>query len=86
MMVERNARIAAEARDRPLAEVLADSERVFADLLGMLALVPDQWLNDASLLGLPDDIPPWMRVANNSYRHYREHAVDIWAWLESAER
>ena len=83
-MDERNARIAAAAGDRPLAGVLSDSEQVFSDLLTMLARVPDAMLNDATLLGLPDDIPPWMRVANNSYAHYREHAADLRAWLDGA--
>lgn len=83
---ERNARIAAEAHDRPLSDVLAASEQVFRDLMALLRGVPDQLLNDATLLGLQDDIPPWMRVANNSYAHYREHAEDVRAWLDAQQR
>lgn len=82
-MDERNARIAAEARERPLVEVLTESEHVFAGLLALLPLIPDQALNDASLFGLPEDIPPWMRVANNSYAHYRQHAGEVRAWLDA---
>ncbi len=78
---ERNARIAAASRTRPAADVLAEAENVFGQLLQVIAACPDNLLNDAKLLGLPDDIPPWMRVANNSYAHYREHAQSIQAWL-----
>ncbi len=78
---ERNARIAAESRARPVADVLAEADEVFGQLLQVIAACPDNLLNDAKLLGLPDDIPPWMRVANNSYAHYRQHAQSIQAWL-----
>lgn len=81
---ERNARITAQARARSAGDILADADDVFQRLLAMIATVPDYILNDASALGLPDDIPPWMRVANNSYAHYREHARDLSAWLQGA--
>ena len=80
-MDERNARIAAESRARPAADVLAEAEKVFGQLLQVIGGCPDNLLNDAKLLGLPDDIPPWMRVANNSYLHYHQHAQSIQAWL-----
>jgi hypothetical protein len=78
---ERNARIADESRERPVADVLAEADAVFGQLLRVIGACPDNLLNDAKLLGLPDDIPPWMRVANNSYAHYRQHAQSIRAWL-----
>lgn len=81
-MDERNARIAAASRARPLADVLAEADAVFGQLLSLIEAIPDDMLNDARLLGLPDDIPPWMRVANNSYAHYRQHAEAVLAWLE----
>ena len=80
-MDERNARIAAESRARPAADVLAEADEVFRQLLQVIGACPDNLLNDAKLLGLPDDIPPWMRVANNSYAHYRQHAQSIQTWL-----
>jgi hypothetical protein len=78
---ERNERIAAASRARPAGDVLAEADEVFGKLLRVIAACPDDLLNDARLLGLPDDIPPWMRVANNSYAHYREHAESLRAWL-----
>jgi hypothetical protein len=84
-MDERNALVAEKARVRSTTDVLAEADSVYQQLLAMIAAVPDRILNDASVLGLPDDIPPWMRVANNSYSHYREHAADLRAWLQRAK-
>jgi hypothetical protein len=80
-MDERNARIAAESRSRPLGEVLAEADQVFGQLLAVLAACPAELLNDPRRLGLPDDMVPWMAVANNSYAHYRQHEPTIQAWL-----
>ncbi len=80
-MDERNARIAAESLARPVGDVLAEADDVFRHLLNVIAACPDALLNDAKLLGLPDDVPPWMRVANNSYLHYQQHERSIRAWL-----
>jgi hypothetical protein len=80
-MDERNAILADQSRARPVREVLAESERVFAQLLAVIAACPDDILNDPRRLGLPDDVVPWTLVANNSYAHYREHAQAIRAWL-----
>lgn len=80
-MDERNAHIAAEARSRSVSEVLAEADAVFDQLLQVITAIPDNILNDTRVLGLPDDIPPWMRVANNSYTHYRQHEDSVRAWL-----
>jgi hypothetical protein len=85
-MDERNAVIAERSRARSAVDVLAEAETVFDQLLGIVAAMPDEVLNDSRLLGLPDDIPPWMRVANNSYSHYRLHEDALRAWLDSANR
>lgn len=84
-MDERNARIAAESRARPVADVLAEADDVFSQLLRIIAACPDDLLNNAKLLDMPDEIPPWMRVANNSYTHYRQHAQSIREWLARNE-
>ncbi|WIG60861.1 MAG: hypothetical protein OJF49_003609 [Ktedonobacterales bacterium] len=85
-MDERNARIAAESHARPVGDVLAEADATFGHLLAMIEACPNDLLNDPNLLGLPDDIPPWMRVANNSYGHYREHEAAIRAWLAETAR
>lgn len=81
-MDERNEAIAATARARPVADVLAEADQVFNQLRVMLAHVPQDLLNDPRRLGMPDDVAPWMRVANNSYGHYRQHEQAIRDWLE----
>jgi DinB superfamily len=78
---EMNALFAEESRTRPASDVLAEADAVFEQLLALIAACPDAILNDPQLLGLPDDMPPWMRVANNSYAHYREHEPALRAWL-----
>jgi hypothetical protein len=78
---EMNTLIAEESRTRPASDALAEADAVFEQLLALIAACPDAILNDPQLLGLPDDMPPWMRVANNSYAHYREHEPALRAWL-----
>jgi Mycothiol maleylpyruvate isomerase N-terminal domain len=78
-----NAQIAAESRERSSSEVLAEADSVFAQMLAVIQAVPTDMLNDSRLLGLPDDVMPWMAVANNSYAHYREHEPELRAWLAS---
>lgn len=78
---ERNARIAEQSRARPVGEVLAEAERVFGQLVAVIAACPEDYLNNPRHLGLPDDVVPWILVANNAYAHYREHEQSIRAWL-----
>jgi hypothetical protein len=80
-MDELNALLAEQSSARPVPVILAESERVFGQLLAVIAACPDDLLNDPRRLGLPDDVVPWMLVANNSYAHYQEHAQAIRAWL-----
>lgn len=81
-MDERNAVIAAQARARPLADVLAEADQVFGQLRAIIARAPQDILNDPRILAMPDDVAPWMLVANNSYGHYRQHEQAIRDWLE----
>lgn len=78
---EQNAQIAAESRTRSASDVLAEADAVFGQLLAVLEACPQDILNDPRRLGLPDDMVPWMGVANNSYAHYREHEPALRAWL-----
>jgi hypothetical protein len=85
-MDENNVQIAAESRARPAAEVLAEANEVFGQLLAVVNACPQNILNDPHVLGLPDDMVPWMGVANNSYAHYREHEPALRAWLARSGR
>ena len=81
-MDDMNASIASESQNRPVTEVLAEADSVFERLLTLIEACPENLLNDPGILGLPEDMVPWMGVANNSYAHYREHEPDLRAWLE----
>jgi len=78
---EMNAQIAAASRAQPASDVLAEADAVFGNLLSVVAACPQDILNDPQRLGLPEDIVPWMGVANNSYAHYRQHETALRAWL-----
>jgi DinB superfamily len=85
-MDERNDRIAEESRARAVSEVLAEADQVLDQLVAVLADVPQDILNDPHRLGLPDDLVPWMAVANNSYAHYRQHEQAVREWLDTHKR
>jgi hypothetical protein len=78
---ENNLQIAAASHERSVREVQDEAVHVFAQLLAVVNACPDEILNDPTLLGLPDDLVPWMAIANNSYAHYREHEPALRAWL-----
>ncbi len=78
---EMNAQIAAASHSRPASDVLTEADAVFGQLLALITVCPPELLNDPRLLGLPEDMMPWMGVANNSYAHYREHEPALRALL-----
>jgi hypothetical protein len=78
---EMNAQIAAESLARPANDVLTEADTAFDQLIALITACPQDLLNDPRVLDLPDDMPPWMRVANNSYAHYREHEPALRSWL-----
>jgi DinB family protein len=82
---ERNATLAALLRDRPLAEVLAESQALGPQLVAAVAALSGADLTDASgFLGMPADWEPWLIIAGNTYGHYPDHIPAIRAWLAGA--
>jgi uncharacterized damage-inducible protein DinB len=78
----RNAAIFVQNRDRSLADVLAEAERVYAELLAAIETLTDEELADpARFAGMPTDWQPWRVIAGNSFEHYRDHALALQAWL-----
>jgi uncharacterized damage-inducible protein DinB len=79
---ERNAAVFAENRDRPLENVLAEAERVYAELLAAIEALAEEDLADpAHFAGMPADWHPWQVIAGNSFEHYRDHGPALGAWL-----
>jgi hypothetical protein len=75
---ERNAVIFAENRGRTLEDVLAEAERVFAELWELLQTLDEEELHDASRFAdMPADWPPWGVLADNTYEHYKGHIPEL---------
>lgn len=77
-VAERNAAIREENKERPLSDVLAESERVFADLISLIRSLKEADLHDpARFPGMPEDLKPWELIAENTYEHYRGHTPEL---------
>jgi len=78
----RNAAIFQMNRSRPLSDILAEAEQVYAGLAAAIETLTDEDLNDAArFAGMPADWQPWQVIAGNSYEHYRDHGQKLQAWL-----
>ncbi|HEY3290985.1 MAG TPA: ClbS/DfsB family four-helix bundle protein [Anaerolineae bacterium] len=83
---ERNARIYEQNRDRQPSEVLADAQQThLAFMQCVLSLDDDDLINPQKFKSMPPEWIPWDVMAGNSFRHYRDHANDIEAWLKQRE-
>ena len=58
-----------------LDEVVAQELQAFATIVSSLQRMPEDLISRHSL---------YDRIANNTYRHYREHSSDIRRWLRSS--
>jgi uncharacterized protein (TIGR03083 family) len=81
---ERNAAIFEENRDRPLDDVLKEAPQVFQQLVELVQALDERDLIDPSRFpGMPAEWQPWKIMADNTFDHYRAHAPDIRAWLNT---
>jgi len=80
---ERNAIVYQQNRDRALADVLAEAQDVYRQLMSALESLSDEDLNDPSRFAdMPADWEPWRVIAGNTYLHYADHATSLRAWLD----
>ena len=80
---ERNQFLYQQARDRPLAEVLAESHAVFQRLLEVVEAHTEEFLTQPQQFeGAPGPILVWKLLEGDGYAHYRDHMPSIRAWLE----
>jgi hypothetical protein len=77
---EINAWMHASDRDRPLADVLAESRAVFQQLVGTLSAFPEAELLDPTRFEWMGD-EPWNGAALFGHFH-EEHEPDMRAWLD----
>jgi uncharacterized protein (TIGR03083 family) len=82
---QRNDRIYELERDRPLAEVLAESQQVFPRLLEAVQAHTEEFLlQPQQFEGVPEPIVVWQMLRSEVYDHYGEHIPSILAWAASS--
>lgn len=81
---ERNARIYAANRDRPLDEVRREARQVFERLVALIEGLSQEELDDSTRLGWPPEWIPWQVLARNTFMHYRAHLPELRAWVEQS--
>ena len=84
---ERNAAVFEQNRHRSLPDVLAEAQRVHAQLLEAVQALSEEDLVDAQRFReMPADWVPWQMFAGNCYDHYEQHTPAIRAWMEQQGR
>src|SRR5512132_875543 len=68
-----NAWVAEKYAKVPLEDVVAQELQAFALIIAALETLPDEMMDRHNLFD---------RIANNTYRHYREHMMDIRQWIK----
>jgi hypothetical protein len=66
--------IAEKYRSVPLDEIVAQEIQAFTSIVASFEKMPEELMNKHNLFD---------RIANNTYRHYQEHIIDIKHWLRS---
>lgn len=79
---DRNHQIYLHYKDRQLADVLLEADRVHAEMMKVLAVVAEDELNDPSRWkNWPEawsgEWTPWKVIASNTYEHYADHLPDL---------
>ena len=77
-----------ENQNRPCHDVLLESKQVFQRLLQLVEALPEEELTDAQRTEW--FVTPrwherralWKCIADDSFKHYRQHIPDIRDWLE----
>jgi hypothetical protein len=70
-----------EHRDRPLDEVLAESDRSYRQAMRAVEMMPEKALIQPDYYVWRGGKPLWEMVAANTYWHYQEHREAIRSWL-----
>lgn len=69
-------------KDRTLDEVLAASEESYSQSLELVQTLSDEDLFNGSRFAWRAGDPLWHMVAANTWWHYREHRLQVEAWLK----
>jgi hypothetical protein len=79
-----NAWIYNQNENRPLAEVQAEEQALYEQLLAALEPISDADLFTPSRFAWLDGNALWETIPGNSYGHYEEHIPPLQAWLAAA--
>ena len=75
---ERNDLIHQQSTGRSLSDVLAEAERVQAEVWRLAQeLSEDDLNNPANFKDMPAEDQPWQYIVSNTYEHYRDHLADL---------
>jgi uncharacterized damage-inducible protein DinB len=84
--VERNREIYAQNKDRSWEEILAEFQQIHRALTPHLeSLAADDFLTPHNFRDWPEDVPPWVILAENTYEHYLAHLDALENWAASTE-
>jgi hypothetical protein len=87
-LVECNAAILEEKQACSLKEIEIEAGRVFERLMALVKAIPEEELLEAGRSEWyvkprwGEQRPLWECIADDSYRHYRQHVEDIRRWLK----
>lgn len=82
----KNEQIYAANREKPLAEVQADFQRTYQQMLDFVAALSEEDLFAvAGHVGKQLGYPAWQLIAGNTYEHYGEHGESVREWLDKGE-
>ena len=83
---ERNDRIFRQNRDRPAADVLAESREAFRRLIAGVDAHSEEFLIEPQQFqGVPVPVTIWKMLRGDIYEHYGEHIASIRSWLAARQ-
>ncbi len=68
-------------KSRSLAQVLADFQATYLQVIEMVQTMTNEDLTDPTRFAWMNGRPIWSLVAGDTYEHYQEHAGPIQEWL-----
>ena len=76
-----------QTRDHSLADVQAESQRVFDRLLEVVEAHSEEFLTQPQQFeGAPGPLLVWKMIEGDGYEHYRDHMRSIRAWLAQSAK
>jgi hypothetical protein len=82
-----NAALHEQMLDRPPSEVVADSQRVFAEIVQAASAHSEAYLfGRQHVVGVPYEVRPFELLKSESYGHYCDHLPTVRVWVATISR